>query len=113
MSDDELEEKYGPDFFDIHKGLVSYIHAEKVFRIYQGNGYRTTYDMETDRIISGAGMLDFLLQIHSKEWATGQHLKDLLDCIEQWTVKQFDQYPQVFFDVVCAMNRSIDLPSEL
>ena len=62
------------DICDINVGSVRFDSKEDVFRIYMGQGYNGSYDMHADRIMSGGGFLDFLLQIHSKEWATAQHL---------------------------------------
>lgn len=67
--------------------------------------------MEADRILSGGGFLDFLLHVHSKEWVTGQHIKDLLDCVACWTYRDHGKFPQVFFDVVGGMNRGLDDPN--
>ena len=69
--------------------------------------------MVANRILSGGGFLDFVLQVHSKEWATGQHLKDLLDCITRWTYRGHGCFPQVFFDVTGGMNRGLDDPSAI
>ena len=93
---------------DIAIGLVRFDDAAQVFRIYMGAGYLGTYDIDCDRILSGAGCFDFLLQVHSKEWATGQHLKDLLDCITCWTYRDHGKFPQMFFDVAGGMNRGLD-----
>ncbi|MCP4269699.1 MAG: hypothetical protein GY777_29695 [Candidatus Brocadiaceae bacterium] len=108
-----------PDIFkpfshcgDIRCGLVLYDAEERVFRICIGAGYIQTYDMKADRILSGGGFLDFLLQVHSKEWITGQHLKDLLDCITCWVYRDHGgRFPQDFFDVTDGMNRGLDDPN--
>jgi hypothetical protein len=106
MTRSEIEQQYGPEFFNIHKGLVSFLNKEKMFRVYMGNAYRGTYDIEAVRISDGRGFLDFILQLHSKsEWITGQHFKDLFDCIEAWTHQEFGIPPQQFFDVCHAMSQ--------
>jgi hypothetical protein len=95
---------------DIVVGLVRFDEKEQVFRIYMGAEYLATYDMEADRILSGGGFLDFLLQVHSKEWVTGQHLKDLMDCLTCWVYRDHGKFPQKFFDVAGGMNRGLDDP---
>ena len=99
---------------DIICGLVRYDAKERVFRIFIGAGYIQTYDMAADRILSGGGFLDFLLQVHSKEWVTGQHLKDLLDCVTCWVCRDHGgRFPQDFFDVMGGMNRDLDDPNTI
>lgn len=74
---------YAPSFDSngkINIGLVSYNSKKGVFEIIVGGDYRGTYDMEIWRISNKKGFVDFLLHIHQKEWITGQHLKDFLDC---------------------------------
>ena len=66
-----------------------------------------------DRILSGGGFLDFLLQVHSKEWVTAQHLKDLLDCVACWAFRDHGKLPQSFFDVAGGMNRGLDDPNSI
>ncbi len=95
---------------DIVLGLVRFDNEHQVFRVYMGAGYNGTYDIDVDRILSGTGFLDFLLQVHSKEWVTGQHLKDLLDCVACWTYRDHGKFPQMFFDVAGGMNRGLDAP---
>ena len=99
---------------DIICGLVRYDSEGNMFRIFMGHDYKGTYDMETDRILSGGGLLDFLLQVHSKERATGQHLKDLLDCVTCWVYRDHGhRFPQDFFDVAGGMNRDLDDPGKI
>ena len=99
---------------DICCGLVLYDSQERVFRIHMGADFRTTYDMQADRILSGAGFLDFLLQIHSKEWVTGQHLKDVMDCVTCWVYRDHGgRFPQEFFGVAWGMNKGLDDPGEV
>lgn len=103
-----------PPTGDIVCGLVRYDADAEVFRVYMGLGYYGTYDMAADRILSGAGFLDFLLQVHSKEWVTGQHLKDLLDCVTCWVYRDHQKcFPQVFFNVTGGMNRGLDEPDRI
>lgn len=101
---------HDPDFptGNITVGLVRFEVETNTFKIYQGMEYRGTYDMNADRILSGGGFLDFLLQVHGKEWITGQHLKDLLDCVTLWTYREFGKLPQDFFEVIDGMNRGLD-----
>lgn len=98
---------------DIVVGPVRFGEKQQVFRIYMGAEYLGTYDMEADRILSGGGFLDFLLQVHSKEWVTGQHLKDLMDCVTCWAYRDHSQFPQEFFDVAGGMNRRLDEPGNV
>jgi len=99
---------------DINCGLVRYDAEENVFRVLIGQGYIQTYDIEADRILSGGGFLDFLLQVHSKDWVTGQHLKDLLDCVTCWVYRDHGhRFPQDFFDVAGGMNRGLDDPGRV
>jgi hypothetical protein len=99
---------------DIRCGTVRFDAQENMFRISMGGDYAGTYDMEADRILSGGGFLDFLLQVHSKEWVTGQHLKDLLDCVTCWVYRDHgQQFPQGFFDVIGGMNRGLDDPGKI
>ncbi len=95
---------------DIPMGLVLFDDEAQVFRIYMGSEYHGTYDIGADRILSGTGFFDFLLQVHSKEWVTGQHLKDLLDCVACWVYRDHGKFPQVFFDMAGGMNRGLDEP---
>jgi hypothetical protein len=99
-----------PQEGDIEIGLVRFDDAAQVFRIYMGAEYNGTYNMEADRILSGAGCFDFLLQVHSKEWVTGQHLKYLLDCIACWVYRDHGKFPQQFFNVAGGMARGLDEP---
>jgi len=98
---------------DITVGLVRFDAQTNVFRIYMGQGYNGTFEMEADRILSGGGFLDFVLQVHSKVWVTGQHLKDLLDCVTCWTYREHGKLPQAFFDVIGGMNRDLDDPNAI
>jgi len=98
---------------DICCGLVQYDSKGRVFRVYMGDDFCGTYDMEADRILSGAGFLDFLLQVHSKPWVTGQHLKDLLDCVTCWLHRDHCCLPQKFFDVAGGMNKGLDDPGAI
>ena len=96
---------------DIFCGTVSFDAEKSMFYISIGGDEGGTYDMESDRILSGGGFLDFLLQVHSKEWVTGQHIKDLLDCVTCWIYRDHGgQFPQMFFDVAGRMNRGLDDP---
>ena len=95
---------------DIPMGKVLYSEADDTFKITMGSGYRGTYDMAADRILSGRGLLDFVLQIHHKEWITGDHLKDLLDCVTCWVYRDHGKFPQVFFDAVGGINAGLDSP---
>ena len=65
---------------DMFIGSVSYESKKGLFKIIMGGDYYGTYDMQISRISNIEGLLDFLLHIHQKEWITGQHLKDFLDC---------------------------------
>lgn len=98
---------------NISFGFVEFDAKNDIFRINMGFGYNGTYDMSADRILSGAGFLDFLFQVHSKEWVTAQHLADLLDCITCWTYREHGKFPQEFFDVICGMNKGLDEPNTL
>jgi hypothetical protein len=94
---------------DIVCGLVCYDNDKEVFQIYMGQGYNGTYDIEAYRILTSAGILDFLLQIHSKNWITGQHLKDFLDCITCWVYRDHGGcFPQKFYKVMGGVNQNID-----
>ncbi len=57
---------------DIDMGLVRFDSEANVFRIYMGQGYNGTYDMEADRILSGGGFLDFLLHRAVRNHGTGE-----------------------------------------
>ncbi|MFA6176599.1 MAG: hypothetical protein WC765_08485 [Phycisphaerae bacterium] len=103
---------YPPDG-DITIGLVRFDAKGNIFRVHMGGEYFGTYDMSADRILSGGGFLDFLLQIHSKEWVSGQHLKDFLDCVTCWSYRDHGKFPQDFFDVAGGMNRSLDDPNAI
>lgn len=91
-------------------GTVVFSEAEDTFKITMGSDYNGTYDMAADRILSGSGLLDFILQIHHKEWVTGDHLKDLLDCVTCWVYRDHGKFPQEFFDVIGGMNAGLDAP---
>jgi len=95
---------------DIAIGTVRFDDEQQMFRIYMGGDYGDTYDIAADRILSGGGFLDFLLQVHSKSWVTAQHLKDLLDCVTCWAYRDHGKFPQMFFDVAGGMNRGLDAP---
>jgi len=98
---------------DIRIGTVVFDAKENMFRIYEGKESDDTYDMAADRILSGKGLLDFVFQVHTKEWVSGQHLKDLLDCITCWTYREHGKFPQEFFDVAGGMNSNLDDPGKL
>lgn len=102
-----IDPDYPPKYSEF-TGLVEY--DGEAFKITMGAGYAKTYDMETDRIMSPSGFLDFLLQIHSKDWITGQHLKDVLDAYEKWCLAEHGKYPQDFLQVTHGMNRGLDAP---
>jgi hypothetical protein len=109
----EVFKPFPPDG-DMCCGSVLYDSKERVFRIHMGADFRTTYDMQADRILSGAGFLDFLLQIHGKDWVTGQHLKDLMDCVTCWVYRDHGhRFPQEFFGVAWGMNKDLDDPGEV
>lgn len=98
---------------DISMGVVRYDSENDMFRIFMGQEYNGTYDIEADRILTGGGFLDFLLQVHSKEWVTGQHIKDLIDCVTCWCYREHHKFPQMFFDVAGGMNRGLDDPNTI
>lgn len=104
-----MNTQLGRPFFpqgDIVIGLVRYDAAANMFRIYMGQGDRDgTYDMEASRITRSNALLDFILQVHSKEWATAQHLKDLLDCVTCWAYRETGKFPQEFFGVMGEMSQ--------
>ena len=93
---------------DISFGTVRYDETEQMIRVQMGGHFRGTYDMAVDRILSGRGLLDFVFQIHHKEWCTGQHIKDLLDCLTCYTYREHNQFPQMFFDSAGGMNAGLD-----
>jgi len=95
---------------DIPMGTVLYSEADDTFKITMGPRYSGTYDMAADRILSGRGFLDFILQIHHKEWITGEHLKDLLDCVTCWVYRDHGKFAQEFFDAIGGMNADLDSP---
>ena len=91
-------------------GLVRYNAEDESFQIYMGANYSGTYDMKADRILSAGGVLDFIWQVHHHPWITGQHLKDLLDCITCYTEREHGQLPQLFYQVTHAVNGGLDAP---
>ena len=115
-----LNDAHDPDFVfkpfqdegDIIIGFVKFDSEKNLFQIREGFG-SLTYDMDADRILSGGGFLDFVLQIHGKEWITAQHLKDLFDCVTCWTYREYGKFPQDFFDVAGGMNRGLDAPDAI
>jgi hypothetical protein len=95
---------------DITIGTVRFDEEKDLFRIYIGAEHADTYDIAADRILSGGGFLDFVLQVHSKPWVTAQHLKDLIDCVTCWVYRDHGKFPQDFFDVAGGMNLGLDAP---
>ena len=103
----------GPWGGDIICGMARYDYEAKTFRVWKGHDYAFTYDMHADRILSGAGFLDYLFHTHRKEWCTPQHIKDILDCVTCWVHRDHGCNPQVFFDVTFGMNKGLDDPGLL
>ena len=87
-------------------GSVSYESKKGLFKIIMGGVYDGTYDMEISRISDKKGFLDFLLHIHSKEWITGQHLKDFLDCFFCVVHLKTGEYMQEYLGCVWGMNEA-------
>ena len=83
---------------DISIGLAAFREKENRIELLIDSD-RNVYDIECDRILSGRGFFNFLLQVHSKTWATPQHIYDLLDVITCWTSREHGELPQIFFDV--------------
>ena len=114
LTSPEKPDLYKPFPFegDICIGTVLYSEAEQKFKINMGFEYGTdTYDIAADQILSATGLLDFLWQVHGKEWVTAQNLKDLLDCITCYVYRDHNQQlPQVFFDVASGMSGGLDQP---
>jgi hypothetical protein len=96
-----------PDSGDIAIGLAAFREKEDKIELLIDSD-RNVYDIACDRILSGAGFMDFLLQVHSKPWATPQHIYDLLDVITCWTYREHGKFPQLFFDVAGGANRGMD-----
>lgn len=107
--DDGDATTYAPSFNSngkINIGLVSYDSKKGVFKIIIGSDYNGTYDIEIWRISDKKGFLDFLLHIHSKEWITGQHLKDFLDCFFCVVHLKTGEYMQEYLGCVWGMNET-------
>ena len=98
---------------DICFGYVTYDHKSGVFHIFKCGDDKYPYSMEASRIAChGRGFLDFLLQVHSKEWCTAQHILDLLNCVTCWAVREHGEFPQKFFGVCAALGASITPPPD-
>jgi hypothetical protein len=94
---------------DIEIGMVRYVASTDTFTIYLDCA--NTYDIAADRILTSAGLLDFIFQVHHKEWCTAQHIMDLLDCVTCYIYRDHNgQYTQMFYGVAGGMNRGLDSP---
>jgi hypothetical protein len=91
---------------DMIIGSVSYEAKKGLFKITMGGCYDGTYDMQIWRISDKKGFLDFLLHIHSKEWITGQHLKDFLDCFFCVVHLKTGEYTREYLGCVWGMNET-------
>jgi hypothetical protein len=93
---------------DIECGLVRYSEESDSFNIYEQQG-RTQYKIEAVRILSAAAFVDWMWQLHSKEWFTGQHAKDLMDCLCCYIYREHNgQFPQDFYQITNAINEDPD-----
>ena len=90
-------------------GLVTFIADRDLFSIRTLQG-ESTYDIESDRLLSATSFMDFLWQVHEKPWITPQHLKDFLDCLLCWIHREHKQLPQPFYHVTWGMSRGLDQP---
>ncbi len=99
-----------PERGDIVFGLVRFDAEAQMFRIYMGLGYDSTCAFSSDEVLSPSGFLDLLFRIHSTDWITGQHFKDLLDCVTCWAYREHGRFPAEFFGVMGAMDRGLDAP---
>jgi hypothetical protein len=97
-----------PSTGDITIGSVTYIEKLDTFKI--SDARVLSYSIAADRILSGRGLLDFILQLHHHEWVTADHIKDFLDCVTCWVYREHGKFPQAFFDVIGGMNAGLDSP---
>lgn len=59
----------------------------------------TTYDIMFDRISNARQFTEWMFHLNDKSWMTGQHFKDLLDCLE-WVIREkTGEHPIGFYDV--------------
>src|ERR1043165_9798862 len=93
---------------DITCGTVRYVADEDLFRIFTQSDFQT-YDFAADRILTAAAFTDWVWQLHHKEWFTGQHAKDLLDCLCCYIYREHnEQFPQTFSQIEGAIMRGPD-----
>jgi hypothetical protein len=93
---------------DITCGTVRYHADADEFRIFTRSGF-PSYDFAAERILTGAAFSDWLWQLHHTEWFTGQHAKDLLDCLCCYIYREHNgQFPQAFYQVEGGMMRGPD-----
>jgi hypothetical protein len=67
-------------------GTVSYDPQYNALVIDVRNGL-TTYDIPFDEIQTPQQLTDWIFQLHEKSWMTGQHFRDLFECLE-WVIRE-------------------------
>ncbi len=86
---------------DIVRGLVAFRDAARLFQITTRIGHET-YDIEADRILTHRSFVDWVWQLQSKTWMSGQHFSDFFDCLSDFIYRQWGDCPQEFYDVIWA-----------
>ena len=97
-----------PPSGNIVVGSVSFIEEQNLFQIMVGGDYSGTYDIDADRLLVAKDFTDWIWHLHSKDWITGQHLKDFMDCVCCWIHRDHGQSPQIFYDVAGGHTGGMD-----
>ncbi len=92
---------------DIVCGLVAFREGPRVFQITTRIG-EDTYDIEADRILTHRAFTDWVWQLQTKGWMSGQHFTDFFACLSEFIYRQWGEWPQVFYSVERAINAGPD-----
>lgn len=86
---------------------VTYSQDTRTINIWLDNEY--PYPIHLEQISSTADLLDFILQVNRKGISRPEHIKGLLDCIEELTDRYFQSNAQGVF-CPCGQNRNVEWP---
>ncbi len=75
---------------------VVYNEEKLTFDIYDDSN-RKIYDIDLERCRNATEMLDWILQINCKSWATPRIIKDILNVLEKTCSEVFDSNAQGVF----------------
>jgi hypothetical protein len=92
---------------DIVCGLVAFREGPRLFQITTRIG-EETYDIQADRIATQRAFTDWVWQLHTKRWMSGQHFADFFTCLSEFIYRQSGDWPQVYYAVERAINAGPD-----